>query len=170
LNGLLVKLQEAIGSFFEQDADLLTLEVNERTITGSLAYHIRRTFIGWHVDVEYNRLGDEIKRIPVASCLTNDTDGKTIYPDIVVHKRGARENLIVIEVKKANNHDTENDYIKLEELSDPNRNFGYKLGIHLIFDCQKRKCSRSQVWTNGNKSVELSAKFNALLSEAKLSL
>jgi hypothetical protein len=168
MNEQFARIRDAISSFLEAETDLLTFDVNERSITASLANHIRQEFPDWNVDVEYNRLGAAVKRLTVTPCLTDDTNAKTIYPDIIVHRRGIRDNLLVIEVKKINNHDFGNDYAKLEALTYGDGDFGYKFGIHLVFDCQNKICSRSEVWTAGQRNAELSAEFSALLMRAKL--
>jgi hypothetical protein len=55
------------------------------------------------VDCEYNRNGDHPKAL---DCLENkrtllsDSDATTVYPDIIVHRRTRRENLLVIEAKR----------------------------------------------------------------------
>ncbi len=89
-------LSEKVGLAVQQllatDADLCIRDLHERTITGRLADHLRPHFPEWHVDCEYNRDGHEIKRV----------NGNIVVPDIIVHRRGTPDNLLVIEVKKSN--------------------------------------------------------------------
>ncbi|MFH1444714.1 MAG: hypothetical protein ABIG34_05005 [Candidatus Peregrinibacteria bacterium] len=44
---------------------------------------------------------------------SDDTDGVSVYPDIIVHQRGASDNFIVIEAKKTTNTD-DSDMEKLK--------------------------------------------------------
>lgn len=96
----------ALESFLRNDAALLVRDVNERTICGSLAEHLRPHFQTWDVDCEYNRDGHEVKR----------ANGRIVVPDIIVHRRGTPENLLVTEVKKSNT--TEPDAEDLAKLQD----------------------------------------------------
>lgn len=63
--------------------------------------------------------------------IENKVFKKTIYPDIIVHKRGTNENLIVIEVKKSNNKLAKSryyDFLKLAVLVQ-SPEYKYKMGI-----------------------------------------
>jgi hypothetical protein len=85
------------------------------------------------VDCEYNRHGNEIKRlrVPRDDIDWDDTEAKTVFPDIVVHERGNDENnLLVIEVKKSsNNQNVQFDKNKLEAFTiEPYR---YHFGLFL---------------------------------------
>src|SRR4051812_38575864 len=89
--GLAEKVGVAIKALLEEDADLFRRDVNERTIAAHLCDHLRPLFPGWNVDPEYNRDGHSVKR----------ADGHIVVPDIVIHRRGTRDNLLVIELKKS---------------------------------------------------------------------
>ena len=96
----------ALGNFLRTDSDLLIRNVNERTITSRLADHLRGQLPGWDVDCEYNRDGHYVKR----------ANGRMVVPDIIVHRRGTPDNLLVIEVKKSNTAvPDDEDLGKLEE-------------------------------------------------------
>jgi hypothetical protein len=95
---------KSIESFLTHESNLLCIDVNERSITHKIAEYLQYNFKEWNVDCEYNRLGDKVKTLPKPiKTNSNDTDAKTIFPDIIVHKRGKNENLLVIEVKKVGN-------------------------------------------------------------------
>ena len=70
-------------------------------------------------------------RLPKGSIVsTDDHIGKSVYPDIVVHRRGVPENLLAVEVRKASNHQpAEHDRHKLRALTDPHLWFAYRIGI-----------------------------------------
>jgi len=115
-------LYGAVEILCYEDKKLLELDVGERTITQHLAKHLQRFFPGWDVDCEYNRLGDVpeavAKRIPEMrpdnSVGTSNPGERTVLPDIIVHRRGdAQENLLIIELKKADRPRIEDDKEKL---------------------------------------------------------
>ena len=91
------------------DKKLLEIKVNERTITHKLAVYLQQNFPEFNVDCEYNRdegneIDDLVKKLklPTNKVSWDDTEAKTVFPDIIVHNRGTQEqNLLVIEVKKS---------------------------------------------------------------------
>lgn len=96
----------ALEGFLHSDAPLLARDVNERTITGSLARHLGPHFQDWDVDCEYNRDGHQVKR----------ANGRIVVPDIIVHRRGTPENLLVVEVKKSTSVASDDeDLVKLQD-------------------------------------------------------
>ena len=107
------KLREALKCLLSDDSYLLENDVNERSISHRLAMYLQRLFDSWHVDCEYNKNHDITKKLGSypKTLEINDADAKTVYPDIIVHKRGTSENLVVIEVKKSTNN-VNNNYDK----------------------------------------------------------
>jgi len=94
----------ALEELLDRDADLLVRAASERAITGALAGYLKPRFEGWHVDVEYNRDDLDVKR----------SNGGIVLPDIIVHRRGTSDNLLVIEAKKSNTTEPdEEDLAKL---------------------------------------------------------
>jgi hypothetical protein len=130
----LEKVVSAIGEFYGREAFLFEKDLGERTLTHRLAVHLERQFEGWDVDCDYDRLGERTLRLPKGSIVsTDDHLGKSIYPDIVVHRRAVPENLLAVEVRKAGNHQPEeHDRHKLRALTDPHLWFAYRIGIYLI--------------------------------------
>ena len=122
-------IHDAIGLLFTEDADL-SIDTNERSITHRLAVHLERRLrelgIEASVDCEYNRNGTYPKKLVTlvgrlakgvhAEDLVKDTRARTVFPDIVVHRRGADgPNLLVIELKRegASAEERERDRHKL---------------------------------------------------------
>lgn len=104
---------------------MIEVDASERSITHHLANCVAGEFPEWDVDVEYNRDRYDIKRA-----------GKgRVFPDIVVHRRGCRDNLLAIEVKKsrAPERDTESDRNKLREFTSPN-GLAYRFGAHVVLN------------------------------------
>ncbi len=79
------------------------------------------SFSSYDIDCEYNRdLGKE-----------KYLENKLIRPDIIIHKRNTNENLLAIEVKKADNAEIECDRIKLKKLTTDEK-FKYAFGALVI--------------------------------------
>lgn len=110
------KLDEAIEGFLEEDLHLLENDLSERCIAARLAYHLQWEFLDHDelsVDVEYNRLGGNVKRLenlpPDCRRRKNRDEplpqgNPAVVPDIIVHQRGKDgPNVLVIELKKTSN-------------------------------------------------------------------
>jgi len=130
-----------IVKLLEFDHYLLKNDLNERTISHKLACYLSDELSpDWHVDCEYNRNHDVVKRLKpnAENVAINDTSGKTVYPDIIVHKRDTDENLLVIEIKKNANREG-----RCEDLNKIKSFIGklkYEYGLFIDFGtgCQAR--------------------------------
>lgn len=114
-------------------------DIHEQALSHRLAYHLENSglFIGYHVDCEYNRHGEDPK---------TDLHGNNFRPDIVIHVRGNDEsNLIMIEAKKFNDPVQE---IEKTRLSLVNRKdeFRYQHAFIVIFP---------EISVQGNNVVEV---------------
>lgn len=132
-----IRIIHAREKLLKKDGFLLENDVNERSITHKLAEYLEEEFPGWDVDCEYNRVGKAPmnKRLHLQaepSC-TNDTDAKTVYPDIIVHQRGKKkQNLLVIEAKKKSNQSGPGrDENKLRSFA---QELGYQYCVLVTFD------------------------------------
>jgi hypothetical protein len=125
------KLIAALQAFYARETYLLEKDFGERALTHRLAVYIETQFPGWDVDCEYNRLGARTLRLPRGVIVsTDDSLGKSIYPDIVVHQRAVPQNLLAVEVRKAANYQPiEHDRHKLKALTDPHLWFAYWIGV-----------------------------------------
>lgn len=127
--------KKALDALYEfrngDDRRLLDLDVNERTISHKLAEYLQKKF-ELSVDCEYNRHGKKPKRIfrEYGVAGYDDTTGRTVFPDIVVHQRGTDvENLLVIEMKKSSNPDPRDfDKQKIEAYG---KEVDYEFGLFL---------------------------------------
>jgi len=121
-------VEKALDILLKEDSYLLEHDVNERSITHKLAEYLQQMFSGYNVDCEYNRngideYGDDLRKklnIPMENSHDfADTEAKTVFPDIIIHRRGSNNNnLLVVEAKKSTStrpdiHDKE----KLEAFS-----------------------------------------------------
>jgi hypothetical protein len=96
-------VQSGLARLVSNDWQLFYLDVNERSITHKWATYLEVEFNGWDVECEYNRMGEDPKRMykGITRPYANDTSGRTVFPDIIVHHRDSEENLPVIEAKKS---------------------------------------------------------------------
>ena len=139
-----MRIIKAKEKLLKKDRFLLRNDVNERSITHKLAQYLEKQFPGWDVDCEYNRVGktpmNKKLRLQAEPSCTNDTDAKTVYPDIIVHHRGKeKQNLLVIEAKKKSNRSGPGrDENKLRSFADE---LGYQHCVLVIFDVD-RVCHR----------------------------
>ena len=163
------KVIAALGEFCAREIHLFEKDLGERALTHRLAVHLEKQFPGWEVDCEYNRLGERTLRLPKATIVsTDDGNGKSIYPDIVVHQREIPNNLLAIEVRKSGNHQPlEHDQHKLRALTDPHLWFAYWIGLHLSLG--KKQVVMSEVYTGGVLDSALSNWFAGRLKDLGLS-
>lgn len=126
-------IERVVNRCLAEQRQLLELDANERSITHKLAECIKEEFASYDVDCEYNRHGHYPKRLnlPKDEISWDDTEAKTVFPDIIIHKRGTDEfNLVVIEVKKSTNKSNyEFDKMKLDAFREELR---YEIGLFLI--------------------------------------
>ena len=102
LAGIQEKVRNALLRLYREDAELMELDANERSVTHWLATYIQEEFPDWNVDCEYNRKGKLPKKLRDSKerVSVDDTNARTVYPDIIVHRREQPENLLVVESKK----------------------------------------------------------------------
>lgn len=147
------KIKTALGMLAEKDQKLLEFEANERSITHKLAQYLQSMFPEYDTDCEYNRVGTEgaVKKLygiqaesGSGQASIDDLNATTVYPDIVIHKRGgteASDNLLVIEAKKSD-LDTTFDRLKLETYK---RQLRYKYAVQITFPAPDRSFAESTV-------------------------
>lgn len=105
---------------------------NERAIVFRFGHYLielirqESSLTDYVVDVEYNRLGYEIKRLIANNVV------EYIYPDLIVHKRVKKDNLLVIEFKTWWNSNQTEDEAKIRKLIDPNGEYNYKYGLLVL--------------------------------------
>ena len=121
----------SLADLIEHEWTLAMTDVGERSTTSHLFRFMaaRCATTDWDVDHEYNRNVDLSKAISFGR--SDDTGEKRIYPDIILHRRGRDENLLVIEAKKGFATD-EDDFDKVKALV-ASRDYHYELGLLLAF-------------------------------------
>ena len=123
------KINIALQILYKNDSFLISNCTEERTITHKLAEYIQDLFPEWHVDCEYNRLGEggTNAQKPV-------NNQNTSYPDIIIHLRNTKENQLVIEAKNihSRNHSDTNDKLKIKGYIEDER-YNYNFGLWILF-------------------------------------
>jgi hypothetical protein len=105
---------DALTKLFADPKDLRSLanDTHERTIAEILTRYLRPHFEGYDVNVDYNRMGDEPKEVTWR--IEPGAGPDHVYPDIIVHRRFVRDNVLAIELKKDSNRESKNeDVLKL---------------------------------------------------------
>lgn len=133
MNGTdLIKTIEGVMAHLKLDrADLFSNNTHEVSVAHQYAEELAlHPYLGrYKIDLEYNRLGTETKRMPET--------GSTFRPDLIVHLPNTRfANLLAIEFHKTGDQSDEKE--KLAVLTKRSGDFGYRLGIliGLNEDCQ----------------------------------
>jgi hypothetical protein len=162
------RLINALGELYRRETWLLEKDLGERSLTHRLAVYVETQFPGWEVDCDYDRLGERTLRLPLGTIVsTDDHFGKSVYPDIVVHQREIPNNLLAVELRKANNHQPpEHDQHKLAALTDPHVWFAYSVGVLLVLG--RKHVTTSEVYVGGVLDRALSGWFAERLKEAGL--
>lgn len=120
-------LASARANFLERDLSLIQYRANERSVAHRFAVYLEEFFPDWNVDCEYNRQG--VRGDPKL-----DPKGKKRLPDIVVHTRGAAENLLVIEAKPDWATDRQKE-LDRQKLADVASLYGYRFAFVLSYSC-----------------------------------
>jgi hypothetical protein len=164
LETLVVALQE----FYAREVHLFERDLGERALTHRLAVQIEQQFWGWDVDCDYNRLGERRLRLPKGTIVsTDDALGKSIFPDIVVHRRAVPLNLLAVEVRKAANHQpVDHDRHKLKALTDPHLWFAYGAGVLLTL--ARTQIVNPEVYVGGALDRPMTVWFAERLEQAGL--
>jgi hypothetical protein len=161
------KVVGALEDFYARESQLFEKDLGERTFNHRLAVHVEKQFGGWDVDCDYNRLGERMLRLPRGTIIsTDDSSGKSVFPDIVVHHRAIPENLLAIEVRKASSHQPpEHDQHKLRGLTDPHLWFAYEIGVLVTL---AKETVASEVYFGGAIDPALSGFLSRRLRDAGL--
>ena len=145
------KIVGAYKKLLRCDEYLLLNDVNERSITHKLGEYLQEEFAEYNIDCEYNdNLGDPKNIEPWNSLkdnlineLANESlserrkeniekmlNGEvSVYPDIIIHHRGTKNNYIVIEAKKQKN----NIGSDMEKLQSYKQSLGYQKAFFVTF-------------------------------------
>lgn len=146
------RLNRAVALFAKRDEQLVAQDASERAMTHWVAVYLQDEFAEWHVDVEYNRNQGDVKRVyaqvpPEVS--THSDEALTVFPDIIVHRRGSNENLLVVEAKKSAPRLPSFDDLKLRSYTDPDLGLAYAWGAAIVLTAVENQSAVS--WYQGGK-------------------
>ena len=160
------KIVAALGELYLREPFLFERDLGERALTHRLAVHIERQFPDFDVDCDFDRLGPRTLNLPRGSIVsTDDHLGKSVYPDITVHRRDVPDNLIALEIRKDANHQPiEHDRQKLRALTDPHIWFAYWIG--LLVTLGRNAVTSSEVFVAGKHDEGMSLVLAQRLKEA----
>ena len=141
-------LLEALMHTFTHDKSLLNNDSNERSLTHRFAVYIENLLPryfpdkkDYSVDCEYNRDGSIPKKMMrnIETMNNNDTHAHTVFPDIIVHKRGviSESNFLVIEAKKTSTVTKTNHTEDIEKLKIYKEKYKYDYCYIVIFPIKK---------------------------------
>ncbi len=151
-------LAKAINEFILKEKFILEKDLNERTLSHKLAEYLQKYFSDYYVDCEYNRMKGKNAEdpyitkelnLPIENTDSNGTEQKTVYPDIIIHKRGDNEtNFLIIEMKKkVNSSEKKFDFKKLQAYT---KELEYKFGVYLEIESIKLSDIR---WFKDGKEI-----------------
>lgn len=139
------------------DKELAYADPAERALVGRIRDLLHGQYEGWSIDLEWNRREDVIKRLRYGLSDDELIGKDAIVPDLIVHRVGMRENLLVVEVKKATNKDFEGDIWKLKGMTEQAGPYGYEIGLHLVVDVRAGTAPRSDVYLDAQLDEAMSA-------------
>lgn len=101
------------------------------------------------LDCEYNRQYYDKKEL----CYFENGENivKKVYPDLIIHKRGSKENILVMEFKTYWNKDTVDDEEKLKDFT--STEYKYIFGVSIIIGQELEKC-KLKWYQDGDKVDE----------------
>jgi hypothetical protein len=119
----------ALSELLVNDHELLGINANERSITFRFAMYLQLRLPAWTVDCEYNRDGTDPKRLGHLELYpdSEDEEAKTVFPDVIVHRRGTEQNHLVLEFKKSTSRVDRK--IDLQKLQGYKQQLGYEYAL-----------------------------------------
>ena len=121
------RIRKAISILESKDLGLFRPLGSERNISQRFAKWLENEFPEWNVDCEYNLIVDNLNRTAKSKVVDlmkrrgrrgfidlEEPKEIKVTPDIIIHRRATKENLLAIEVKTTNDQEEiEFDKIKL---------------------------------------------------------
>ena len=170
------RVEDALQCFYLNDADLVHINAHERSMTFRLGMYLQLFFSDWNVDCEYNRnfcMQDYIKYLVTTPNCKKYVEcklcgkkhaGCRVFPDIIIHKRKDKENLLVIEAKikageiskqsHGNKTKIKKDKDKIEEYLKSNM-FEYQYGLFISFEASISDTLKELRWYRRGKDKKL---------------
>lgn len=138
-----------------RDRELAYADPAERALVARIRDFLHGQYEGWSIDLEWNRREDVIKRLRYDLSEEELIGKDAIVPDLIVHRVGKRDNLLVVEVKKTSNKDFDGDIWKLKGMTEQAGQYGYLVGLHLVIDVKTGTAPRCDVYVDAQLDEEL---------------
>ena len=138
-----------------RDEELAYADPSERAIVARLGNLLQGKYPDWSIDLEWSRRENVIKRLRYGLSDEELIGKDAIVPDLIVHRVGKRENLLVVEVKKVTNTDYEGDIWKLKGMTEQAGAYGYLVGLHLVVDVKAGAAPQCDVYVNAELNENL---------------
>lgn len=120
----------ALEKLYQKDMSLIDRKASERAIVFRFGLYMNEIlqsteFSVYDIDVEYNRNGNEPKRLP------NHPNGT--YPDFIIHRREVNtDNLLVLEFKTEWYNNQKEDKDKIQKYMDLSGEYKFKFGATIL--------------------------------------
>lgn len=128
-----------------EDKELAYADPAECALVARVRDLLRGRYEGWSTDLEWNRGEDVIKRLRYGLSENELVGEDVIAPDLIVHRVGKRESLLVVEVKKSTNKDFDSDIWPLKGKPEQAGPYGYAMGLHLVTDVKAGTAPRCDI-------------------------
>ncbi|MDR4509388.1 MAG: hypothetical protein MRJ65_14375 [Candidatus Brocadiaceae bacterium] len=151
-------INEALDLLYKNDGDLIQRRVHERSLVFRFGLYFNDLlkkspeFSKLDLDFDYNRNMEDAKR--------TQKHPQGIYPDLILHKRCSnKHNILALEFKTHWNPGNFDDIDKLKELTLPNQQYRFQLGISIVLGQERNLCTfmylrKGRVVPNAEKFVE----------------
>lgn len=126
-----VNIQTLLEEFVDEQTQLLRNDASEQAISHHLAMKFAPHFPDWHIDCEYNRRMEVVKKLIYAVSPTAEACERNVVPDIIIHRRMTNDNLLAVEVKKSTNQ--EHSFKDLAKLAAFREQLGYQNSLFIRF-------------------------------------
>jgi hypothetical protein len=159
-NELEIAVEAACDRLIAKDRPLFVRDVNERSLSHKFANYLQEEVAkwgeGWDVDCEFNRdlqaSGEDyakrlhlIDKFDSMTTRVDDEHAKTVFPDVIVHKRGSRTNLLVAEMKKNMATDRSIAFDRQYKLPAYVQQLGYQAAVFVLLDMKAVQCHREWI-------------------------
>ncbi len=131
-------LLKAVSQVYAEQPSLMVHKGIEQAIVFRVGVYLQeiiqhdKKLSALNLDCEYNKVLDAPKNTP------NYPNG--IRPDLLLHKRGTHSNnKLAVEFKGWWNTDNDDDIAKLEDLTNPEYDYKYLLGVFVLLNEDKPK-------------------------------
>ena len=145
----------ACDQLVKRDRQLFKRNVNERSFSHKFAMYLQQEIEAWKeewdIDCEFNRdaqdTGEDyakqlqlVNKIDSLSTSVYDEDAKTVFPDVIIHRRGQGNNLLVVEMKKNTASNTNSAFDKLHKLPAYVNQLKYQSAVFILVDLENVQC------------------------------